>query len=152
MTSGSDAKLILWSWDKQKALSFADLSPRPHESITQVSFSSVDPTVVVCSGNEFFKYFKQEQNALKMMHSSINRRDGEVHSTNYTCHAWLADGRLAMCNDLGQILLLESSGDYKGITAGDSRKESFPINAIYPYSGASNANNENMPNPGGRGS
>ena len=86
------------------------------------------------------------------MHSQINRRDGEVHSTNYTCHAWLADGRLVMCNDLGQILLLESSGDYKGITAGDSRKESFPINAIYPYSGASNANNENMPNPGGRGS
>ena len=132
-------------------MSFADLSPRPHESISQVSFSSTQQDVVVCSGNDFFKYFRLETNTLKLIWSTINRRDGEVHSTNYTCHSWLADGRLAMCNDLGQILLLESSGDYKGITAGDPRKEAFPINAIYPYTGSNSGNSDNMPNPGGKG-
>jgi hypothetical protein len=108
--------------------------------------------VIVVSGNDFFKYFKQEQSALKLMHSSITRRDGEVHSTNYTCHSWLADGKLAICNDLGQILILEGSGDYKGATAGDARKESFPINAIYPYTGVSSNNNEAMQNTGAKGS
>ena len=88
---------------------------------------------------------------MKLVHSSITRRDGEAHSTNYTCHTWLVDGKLAICNDLGQILILEPSGDCKG-SAGDSRKESFPINAIYPYTGASSNNNEAMQNTGAKGS
>ena len=117
-----------------------------------MSFSSVDQNVLVCAGSDFFKYFRLENSSLKLIHPTIARRDGDAHSTNYTCHTWLADGRLAMCNDLGQILLLESSGDYKGITAGDPRKESFPINAIYPYSGTNTAQNDGMPNPSGRNS
>ena len=152
VSGGSDAKLIIWSWDKLKILNHIDLSPRPHESVAQVSFSSTDQSVIVVSGNDFFKYFKQEQSALKLIHNSIMRKtDGEVHSTNYTCHSWLADGKLAICNDLGQILILESSGDFKGATAGDPRKESFPINAIYPYSGVGSNNNEAMQSTGAKG-
>ena len=88
---------------------------------------------------------------MKITQHSITRRDGEAHSTNYTCHTWLADGKLAICNDLGQILILEPGGDCKG-SAGDSRKESFPINAIYPYTGVSGNNSEAMQSTGAKGS
>jgi len=68
----------------------------------------------------------------------INRRDTDAHySLNYTCHAWLNDGRFVICNDHGQIILLDQAGEYKGITVSDPRKDSFPITAITTFSGVS---------------
>ena len=49
---------------------------------------------------------------MKLVHQSINKKD-QTTSTNYTCHAWLPDGRILVCNDFGDILLLESGGEYK---------------------------------------
>ena len=47
----------------------------------------------------------------------------------------LSDGRLVICNDLGQIILLDQQGEYKGITVSDSRKDAFPITAITTFNG-----------------
>ena len=42
-----------------------------------------------------------------------------------------------ICNDHGQILLLDQAGEYKGLTVGDPRKDSFPITAIATFNGLS---------------
>ena len=54
-------------------------------------------------------------------------------SGNYTCHTWLPDGKIAICTDIGQIMILESNGDYKSIQAGDQKKGPIPIYAVIPY-------------------
>jgi len=67
-----------------------DLMPAKHCTIDQVSFSPVDPSVVVVTGDDFYRFYRIEGPSIKMIHNSINRRDNESHySTNYTCHAWL---------------------------------------------------------------
>lgn len=73
---------------------------------------------------------------LKIVYYQVNRRENDAHfSNNYTAHTWFSDGRFVICNDHGQIMLLESTGEYKGITVGDPRKDSFPITAITTFSG-----------------
>ena len=58
----------------------------------------------------------------------------EAHiSNNFTCHTWLPDGRLIVCTDMGEIMLLESSGDYKMLLA-ESPGEGFFIECIITYS------------------
>ena len=49
---------------------------------------------------------------MKVVHTGIQKKDLTV-STNYTCHSWLSDGRLLLCTEKGEILLLENSGDFK---------------------------------------
>lgn len=57
----------------------------------------------------------------------------------YTCHAWLVDGKFAVCSDLGEILIMEQNGEFKGWSAGDIRT-AFPILAMETFvMGASNA-------------
>lgn len=119
-------------------LSFIDLHIPRHVSVEQVSFSTVDPSVVVVTGDELYRYYKLDGSNFKIQHSKLNIRENEGHySTNYTCHAWLNDSRFVICNDQGQIFLLDQYGEYKGITISDPRKDPFPITAITTYSGVS---------------
>jgi len=39
-------------------------------------------------------------------------------SSNYTCHAWLNEGKIIVCTDQGEILLCESNGEYKMLLQG----------------------------------
>lgn len=47
-----------------------------------------------------------------MIHSQILKKDPAL-SSNYTCHTWLPDGRILVCTENGELLILEGSGDYK---------------------------------------
>lgn len=137
-SSGAEARVILWNWDKQRCISFCDLMPKPAQTVNQVSFSNQDPSIIVVTGNEHYRYLKLDGSTLKVQPVQINRRENEAYfSQNYTCHAWLADGRFIICNDQGQIMIMESTGEYKGFTAGDPRKESFPIWAVTTFTGGS---------------
>jgi hypothetical protein len=92
----------------------------------------------VVTGIEFYRYLKLDGPNLKALPIVIHRRENDSHfSNNYTCHAWLNDGRFIICNDHGQIMLLDSQGEYKGVTISDPRKESFPIWAVSTFSGVS---------------
>lgn len=136
-SGGAEARVIIWNWEKQRCLQYCDLLPKPNQTVTQVSFSNLDPSVVVVTGNEHYRYLKQDGNALKIQQVGINRRENETYfSQNYTCHAWLPDGRFLICNDQGQILIMEPTGDYKGFTAGDPKKESLPIWAVATFTGS----------------
>lgn len=134
----SVARIIIWNWEKQRCMSFVDLMlPNPKlQTVEQVSFSSIDPSVVIVTGSNLYKYFKLDGPNLKDQNIFINKRENDqVFSNNYTCHAWLADGRFVICNDHGQIMLLDQYGEYKGITVSDPRKESFPITTVTTFSG-----------------
>lgn len=106
-------------------------------TVEQVSFSSIDSTVVVVTGTDYYRYLKMDGPNLKAVQTApINRKESEIHlSQNYTCHAWLNDGRFVICNDHGQIMLLDAQGDFKGQTISDPRKDSFHITAIATFSG-----------------
>jgi hypothetical protein len=82
--------------------------------------------------NCLFKFFKLDNQQLKITHNQIAKKEPEVSST-FTCHTWLPDGRIAVCTDMGQIMLLDYNGDYKQIQAYDPKKASFPIYSIIPY-------------------
>ena len=82
-------------------------------SVTQCSFHNQDQNCVLVTGNSIFKYYRvSENNSLKNVHNSIAKKESHI-SNNYTCHAWLPDGRLIVCTDQGEIMLLESDGSYK---------------------------------------
>jgi len=97
-----------------------------------ISFSNSDPNNILVTGRDVFKFYKLENFQLRPSHNQVMKKEAEV-STNYTCHTWLPDGRIALCTDLGQILILESNGDYKSVQAYDPKKISWPIYALIPY-------------------
>lgn len=74
----------------------------------------------------------QDNNILKVTHTSILKKDSHI-SNNYTCHTWLPDGRLLVCTDQGEIMLLEQSGDYK-MPLQTAPGEGFYIESIQTYS------------------
>jgi hypothetical protein len=88
---------------------------------------------VLVTGNNTYKFYRvQENNNLKPTHTQIVKKEAHI-SNNFTCHAWLPDGRLIVCTDQGEIMLLESSGDYKMLLA-ESPGEGFYIECVITYS------------------
>ena len=111
------------------------------QTIEQVSFSPVDPSIVVVTGIKFYRYIKLDGPTMKALPIVITKREAEAHySDNYTCHTWLNDGRFIICNDHGQIFLLDSQGEYKGVTVSDPRKDFFPIHSVTTFSGVTAEN------------
>ena len=100
--------------------------------LLQISISNCDPNYILVTGRDLFKFFKLDNQQLKITHNQIAKKEPEVSST-FTCHTWLPDGRIAVCTDMGQIMLLDYNGDYKQIQAYDPKKASFPIYSIIPY-------------------
>lgn len=85
------------------------------------------------TGNQTYKFYRvQENGTLKPTHTSILKKESHI-SNNYTCHTWLPDGRLIVCTDQGEILLLENNGDYKMMLS-ESPQENFNIECIQTYS------------------
>jgi hypothetical protein len=42
----------------------------------------------------------------------VHKKENNI-STNYTCHAVLSDGRILICTDMGDVMLMESTGEFK---------------------------------------
>ena len=85
------------------------------------------------TGNNTYKFYRvTDNNILKPTHTSILKKEGHI-SSNYTCHTWLPDGRLLVCTDQGEIMLLEANGDYKMLLS-ESPLENFYIECITTYS------------------
>ena len=101
--------------------------------VNQCSFSIQDHNIVLVTGNNTYKFYRvQENNSLKATHTQIVKKEAHI-SNNYTCHSWLPDGRLIVCTDQGEIMLLEQGGDYKMLLA-ESPGEGFFIECIVTYS------------------
>lgn len=118
-TLNSNLQVILWQWDKQRTIASGDCATMPPQDksmarMLQLSFSNCDPNHLLVTGKELFKFFKVDNNQLRVSVHSIAKKEHDI-STTYTCHTWLPDGRIAVCTELGQIMLLESTGDYKSL-------------------------------------
>lgn len=132
--TGKDCyKVILWNWDKQKCFSFQSVCQSETMIPIQCSFSNQDHNVVVVTGDNTYKFFRvQENNSLKQTHGQIAKKESHISGT-YTCHTWMPDGRLIICTDQGEIMLLEGTGDYKMLLS-ESPGDGFFIECIITYS------------------
>jgi WD40 repeat protein len=100
---------------------------------TQCSFHNQDQNVVLVTGNSTYKFYRvTDSNILQPKHVSILKKESHI-SNNYTCHTWLPDGRLLVCTDQGEIMLLEMSGEYRQLLS-ESPGDGFYIECIQTYS------------------
>ena len=134
LTAEPDIKVILWTWDKAKCFTHQQVGGVSEKmSAIQCSFHNQDSNTVLVTGNNTYKFYRvQDNNILKPTHTSILKKEAHI-STNYTCHTWLPDGRLLICTDQGEIMLLEANGDYKMMLQ-ESPCDGFYIECIQTYS------------------
>ena len=79
----------------------------------QCSFNTYDFNSILVTGPHLYKYYKIKELAEFVAdHTQINNKPPEI-SSDYSCHCWLTDGRLIVGTEKGEILCLESSGEFK---------------------------------------
>jgi len=123
--------LILWDWDKLKILTKINIgiTGMPASIIQnqkagdvdidfnyQISYNKYDPKCVVVTGMDTYKYYQIVDKEDKKVefeadHTQVNNKDREL-STKYSCHCWMNDGRLVVCTELGEIMVLETNGEF----------------------------------------
>lgn len=70
VTGKPDFKVILWIWDKTKFVAEQALGIVQPQTVNQISFSNMDPNVILVTGKELFKYYRlQDSNHLKLIHT-----------------------------------------------------------------------------------
>jgi len=79
ISAKSDARVIIWNWDKQRCISSLEIIPdiTKGQTIDQVSFSTVDPSVVVVTGIKFYRFIKLDGTTMKIQPIFINKREAE---------------------------------------------------------------------------
>ena len=123
--SSADSKLILWNWEKSRCQALlvipCSLDQNPQSFPTHVSFSPNDANVLIATGLNVYRFYRmQENHQMKVVHNGIQKKDLNV-SSNYTCHTWLADGRIVMGTEMGELILMETSGEFKMVLQGSPR-------------------------------
>jgi hypothetical protein len=83
------------------------------------------------TGNNIYKFYKIKDSGIQAQHQNMAKKDVKI-STHYTCHAWMQDEKIIVCTDQGEIMLLESSGEFK-LMLTDSPGEGFYIETIVAY-------------------
>ena len=99
----------------------------------QCSFNSFDHNSVVVTGPNLYKYYKvKELSEFVADHTQVNNKDREI-SSSYSCHSWMLDtGRLLVCTENGEIMLLENTGEFLAYI-NHSPLNSANITCIVPY-------------------
>jgi hypothetical protein len=76
-------------------------------------------------------------------HTRVNNADREL-TTKYVCQAWMGDGRLIVCTEVGEIFLCEESGSYMTYIPESPTDDNFKLEACVAFSrGFIVAGNEN---------
>lgn len=68
ISAKSEARVTIWNWEKQRCISSLEIIPdfTKNQTIEQVSFSPVDPSVVVVTGIKFYRYIKLDGATMKI--------------------------------------------------------------------------------------
>ena len=128
-----DSKLILWVWDKSRCQAMATLPWAQDSLATHASFSVVDQNSIVVTGRNMYRFYRmQENHTLKVIHQTLAKKD-PLTSSAYAGHSWLPDGRLLLATEAGDVLLIESSGDFK-MALSCSPGHTFRVQGIMTYS------------------
>ena len=133
LTAEPEIRVIIWTWDKGRCLANQVITGiSGNMTVTQCSFHIQDQNAIIVTGNSIFKYYRiADSNSLKTIHNQIAKKDVHI-SNNYTCHSWLPDGRLIICTDQGEIMLLETDGSYKMQL--ESPGDGFHIECVQTFS------------------
>jgi len=78
-----------------------------------------------------------EDKQFEPSHTQINNTKIDPNRkifTRFTCHAWLSDGKLAVCNDVGQIILCDTDGSYIAYIPDSPFNEQVKIDVIVAFS------------------
>ena len=100
----------------------------------KLSFNPNDQFGLCVTGPNVFKYYKIKDNQeFEADHTQMNHQETYI-SSKYLCHDWgKTDGRIIVGTDQGEILLLETTGEYK-CKVEDSPMQDFEIACIENYS------------------
>ena len=141
MTGAPDWLLLLWDWDKLKVISKinigitgipASMNQKDGNELDvnfQISFNPHEVNYIVVTGPDTYKYYKYEDGAFEADHTQINNKDKDL-TTKYSCHAWMQDGRLVVCTEVGEIIVLETDGSYSAFVPDSPVENEFKIEAI----------------------
>ena len=132
LTGGQDGMIILWQWNKAKCTAFQKVGISEGQTLYQASFNNLDFNSLVVTGNGVYKYYKLKDDGIRPEHSGITKKESHI-ANHYTCHTWLPEGKIIICTDQGELLLLESTGEYKMLLS-CSPGDGFYIEAIANYS------------------
>eukprot|EP00304_Pavlova_gyrans_P012532 CAMPEP_0206035036 /NCGR_PEP_ID=MMETSP1466-20131121/1785_1 /ASSEMBLY_ACC=CAM_ASM_001126 /TAXON_ID=44452 /ORGANISM="Pavlova gyrans, Strain CCMP608" /LENGTH=1327 /DNA_ID=CAMNT_0053409369 /DNA_START=150 /DNA_END=4130 /DNA_ORIENTATION=+ len=129
MGGAPDWTLCVWAWEKAKPpLAHLRVSNPQHAEIRQVSFSPYDNTAICVTGNGICKFCRVQDASLKPIPAAMGRREPQV----YTAHAWLADDRVLVGTEAGNLLVVDS-GEFK-LELQHSPADGNAIEAIAAYS------------------
>eukprot|EP01064_Diplonema_japonicum_P011612 TRINITY_DN1900_c3_g1_i2.p1 TRINITY_DN1900_c3_g1~~TRINITY_DN1900_c3_g1_i2.p1 ORF type:complete len:1214 (+),score=235.47 TRINITY_DN1900_c3_g1_i2:41-3643(+) len=126
--------LVLWTWDRSKAVSWTSTAldkaaaSQDKSHISKVSICPKDPTLICVTGNNVFRFFKMSEGQLKPAVGGMGKREPQ----NYLSHAWLPpEDRLVVSTESGDLLLIENF-EFKCILQG-SPSEGLSIDSLISY-------------------
>lgn len=129
-----DYMLIFWQWDKIKVL--ASIKIGVYGALTGTLSCSFNPYAadnIIVVGNGVFRYYQnKDQSEFHELHIQVNNKDQGLGSA-YTAHCWLSDARLIIGSEIGEVMVLESSGEFKYFIE-SSPLNNFKIECIASYS------------------
>lgn len=139
-----DWSLTMWSWVKGKIWGSVRVPLPTGAVLRQCSFHPQDSQQIVLIGDGILRLFRLQDGQLKPVagvlgssatlaasgNNSRNRTGGSI----YVSHAWLMDGRLLVGTAGGELLLFESTGEYK-MTLNCSPYEPRSCMTIIAFSG-----------------
>ena len=141
LTGPPDWTVILWDWEKLKIKTKVNIgiqtipgSLKEEEvpNTYQVSFCAMNDGSVVVTGPDMFRYYRIEEEQLQASLTRINNKDTDI-TTRYSCHTWMHDGRLIVCTELGEIIILEDDGEYVAFLPDSPiQEEDFKIECVSP--------------------
>ena len=137
--------LLLWDWKECKILGKinigitgvpAYMSQKGDQEVEpnfQISFNPHESNYVVVTGYDNYKYYRIEGNEFEPDYIQLHNKEMEI-TTRYTCHAWMADGKLIVCTDQGEIILCETDGSFLGAIMDEGIEPGFKIECITAFS------------------
>ena len=76
------------------------------------SFHPEDPTSLLVTGKNLYKYFKINESSMRITHPMLVKKSKCQASSHYTTHVWF-DKRILISTVGGEILIAELSGEFK---------------------------------------
>jgi WD40 repeat protein len=144
-----DWMLLFWDWDKEKVMAKINIGitgipasisqkqvlpgqPEPEFNYS-VSFNPFECEYIVVTGPDTYKYYKIDGAEFDPIHTLLNNKDRDI-TTRYSCHAWMHDGPLIVCTEVGEIIMCETDGSYKAFIPHSPTGDDFKIEAIVSFS------------------
>jgi WD40 repeat protein len=107
--------LVYWMWDKARPMAALKVSNAQDAPIRECSFNPSDSGIVCVLGDGVFKFLHLKEGGLK---PPALAPTNPPKLQSFLCHTWLSDERMMMCCENGELMLVDSSGEFQAILPG----------------------------------